>query len=118
MIEKTTENGTIKYTETALAQIIGSKTCEIPGVSSLASKNYAEGLLKKLQKEQYANGITVEGNEDKINITIAIIVNTKMNFSEVAKNVIAGVKYDVERLTSLTVENITVLIQDVVVDEN
>lgn len=115
MITNNTDNGTIIYTENALANIVGIKVLETAGVQGLVAKNPADGLWKALQKDNYAKGIVItnEKDEDALSISIAISVAYGVKFSEVAKNIITNVKFELESLTDLKVKNITVTIQEV-----
>lgn len=113
MITNNTEIGTVIYSENALANIVGINVMEIPGVQGLAAKNTADGLWKMLQKDNYTKGITITAENDEVSIAIAIVVSYGTKFSEVAKNIMETVKYNVETLTDLKVKNITVTIQEV-----
>lgn len=114
MITNDTANGTVIYTENALANIVGINVMEIPGVKGLAAKNAADGLWKMLQKDNYAKGITIDTEDNYVSISIAIVVSYGTKFSEVAKNIQQTVKFNIESLTDLKVKNITVTIQEVI----
>lgn len=113
IIKNDVDCGTVIYSENALANIVGINVLEIPGVQGIAIKNAADGIWRLLQKENYTKGIEIQNNNDKLTIKIAIVVSYGTKFSEVAKNIIQTVKYNVENLTDLKVENITVTIQEV-----
>ena len=113
MITNNTDNGTVIYTENALANIVGIKVLETAGVQGLVAKSAADGLWKALQKDNYAKGIVIDNEKNELTISIAIAVAYGVKFSEVAKNIISTVKFEVETLTELKVKNLTVTIQAV-----
>ena len=114
IIRTENEIGTVIYTEHALANIVGINVLEIPGVQGLAARNAADGIWKLLQKDNYTKGIIITNEDDKISIDVAIVVSYGTKFSEVAKNIITTVKYNIENLTDLKVKNITVTIREVI----
>ena len=114
IIRTENEIGTVIYTEHALANIVGINVLEIPGVQGLAARNAADGIWKLLQKDNYTKGIIITNEDDKISIDVAIVVSYGTKFSEVAKNIITTVKYNIENLTDLKVKNITVTIGEVI----
>lgn len=113
MITKLEEQGTVIYSEDALANIVGIILTEIPGVLGTAAKNAADGFWSLLQKENYTKGISIKNENDGVSIEVAIIVAYGTKFSEVANNIISRVKHNVENLTELKVNNVTVSIQGV-----
>lgn len=113
IIKNDVECGTVIYTENALANIVGINVLEVPGVQGIAIKNTADGIWRLLQKDNYTKGVKIESNNDKLSISIAIVVSYGTKFSEIAKNIVKTVKFNIENLTDLKVENITVTIQEV-----
>lgn len=113
IIKNDVECGTVIYSENALANIVGINVLEVPGVQGIAIKNTADGIWRLLQKDNYTKGVKIENNNDKLSISIAIVVSYGTKFSEIARNIIKTVKFNIENLTDLKVENITVTIQEV-----
>lgn len=113
MINLTKDNGSVIYTENALANIVGINVMSTPGVVGMAAKNAADGIWNLLQKENYSKGITITETENKISIGISIIVSYGTKFSEVANNIIQNVKFNIENLTELKVDSINVTIHGV-----
>lgn len=114
MITIKADQGTVIYSHNAIANIVGINVMEIPGVQGMAAKNAADGIWKMLQKDNYAKGIEIEAENDQLAISISIVVSYGTKFSEIAKNIIKEVKYNIENLTDLKVKNITVIIQEVI----
>lgn len=108
MINKDLECGRLVYSEEAIANIVGKNTMEVAGVVGMAIRNPKEGLISLLKKENMKQGVSVSAVDDKLNIEIAVIVLYGVVITEIGKNIIDRIKYDIEAYTGLNVGNITV----------
>lgn len=102
------EFGKINYSEEAIASIIGKNTMEVAGVVAMAVRNPKEGLISLLKKENLKQGISVKVDECRLNIEMSVVVLHGVNIPEICKNIVERVKYDLELLTQLSVNSITV----------
>lgn len=108
MINKDLEYGRLVYSEEAIANIVGKNTMEVAGVVGMAIRNPKEGLISLLKKENMKQGVSVSAIDDKLNISIDVIVLYGVVITEIGKNIIDRIKYDIEAYTGLQVGTITV----------
>lgn len=118
MIKNETELGCIIYADSSIANIVGINVMEVPGVVGMASKNATDGIWQLLGRENFSKGIKITSENNEVVIEISVIVCYGTKLSEVAKNILAKVKYNVEALTELKVKNIVVSIEGVKVQNN
>ena len=74
-------------------------------------------LQKILRKENYAKGIKVKKDEDKLVIDLYIIVMYGTKISEIANNVQSSVKYQIEKTLGVKVDEINIYIQGIKVNK-
>ncbi len=107
MGEETTSLGSINISPNAVASIAYHATLESYGVVGLAPKNIAEGLANTITREP-TRGVTVNYNNDEIDIEINIIVEYGTRIASVANSVANTVRYHVEKALGLRVNSINV----------
>lgn len=108
MINKDLSFGTIVYSEEAIANIVGKNTMEVAGVVGMAIRTPKEGLISILKKENLKQGVSVAAVDGKLQINISVIVLYGVVITEICKNIMERVKYDIEAFTGLEVGNVTV----------
>jgi uncharacterized alkaline shock family protein YloU len=103
--------GRISISHDAVAHIVGRVAAEAYGVVGMAPRNPRDRLLTRNRMRQ---GITVGGSaEDGVTIELNVVVEYGLNLAEVGSTLRNRVRYEVERLTGLTVADVDVRIQDV-----
>ena len=108
------ENGTINYSEEALAKIVGLSTMECYGVVGMVSKSPTEGLWELIGRENLSKGVKIsKTDDDKLKIELFIMVEYGAKISVISDNIIQKVRYSVENYTGLKVSSITVNVQAV-----
>jgi uncharacterized alkaline shock family protein YloU len=107
MGEETTSLGGIHISPNAVATIAYHATLESYGVVGLAPKNIAEGLANTITREP-TRGVTVDYNDDEIDIDINIIVEYGTRISSVANSVANTVRYHVEKALGVKINTINV----------
>ena len=107
MGEETTSLGGIHISPNAVATIAYHATLESYGVVGLAPKNIAEGLANTITREP-TRGVSVQYNDDDIDIEIYIIVEYGTRIASVANSVANTVRYHVEKALGLKVNSINV----------
>ena len=104
--------GRITISNEAVAHIVGRVAAEAYGVVGMASRGRGVGRL--LTRDRWRQGIAVAGSaEEGVTIELNVIVEYGLNLAEVASTVRNRVRYEVERLTGLSVASVEVRIQDV-----
>lgn len=109
----TTENGTIYYSEEALANIVGISTTECYGVVGMALKDAKDGFWQLIKNDGLNKGVRISSKENRLYIELYIIVEYGTKISIIANNIIQKIRYNVENYTGLKVATITVNVQGV-----
>lgn len=109
----TTEVGNIYYSEDVIANIAGVSTMECYGVVGMALKNAKDGFWELLKAENLAKGVKIIQKENGIAIELYIIVEYGTKIAVIANNIIQTVRYNLENLTGIKVEQITVNVQGI-----
>lgn len=111
--------GKIDVSEETIAIIAGTAVSECYGVVGMASRKIKDGIAELLGKDSLSKGIEVRVSENTLEIDIYLIVVYGVKISEVAKNVVEKVSYQVGQLTGLTIKSVNVIVQGVrIVDKD
>jgi len=110
------KNGVIAIDSEVIARIAGLTALECYGIVGMAAKNVKDGLFQLLKRESLTKGIKLTINENKISLDFHIIVEYGTSIAAIAENTISTVKYKVEELTDLEVEQINIYVEGVRVD--
>jgi uncharacterized alkaline shock family protein YloU len=103
--------GRISISHEAVAHIVGRVAAEAYGVVGMAPRSPRERLLTR---DRLRQGITVGGSADEgVTIVLSVVVEYGLNLAEVGSTLRNRVRYEVERLTGLSVADVDVRIQDV-----
>lgn len=109
-----TNNGQILISHEVIASIVGLSTMECYGVVGMAStKRLKDGVAELLKMENYDKGIVIRESEDGIAIDVHIIVSYGVKISEVAANVQQKVKFSLQQIVGVDVNEVNILIEDV-----
>ncbi|RDW20829.1 Asp23/Gls24 family envelope stress response protein [Oceanobacillus arenosus] len=113
-IEINTKDGQVTITNDVIATIAGGTAVECYGIVGMASKSQIrDGIAEMLKKENYARGIIVRQEDDKLHIDMYIIVSYGTKISEVASNVQSQVKYTLNKSLGLNIDSVNIYIQGV-----
>ena len=108
--------GTISIENEVIARIAGLTAIDCYGIVGMAAKNVKDGFVQLLKRESLTKGIRINVNEDKISIDLHIIVENGTNITAIAENIISTVKYKVETVCGIEVEQVNVFVEGVRVD--
>ena len=108
-----TQIGEILIDDDVIAKYAGSSAIESFGVVGMASINMKDGIVNLLRKENISHGVDVVIEENKIFISLHIIVAYGVSISAVAVNLISNVKYKVEEYTGMEVAKISIFVEGV-----
>ncbi len=103
----------ILISDTAIAEIVSHVTSKCYGIVGLVNPSIKDGIIKLLRKDHQSKGVIVKRDEEKINIKIYVIAQYGTNLKEVAKSLRNTVRFNLEKLTSLSIGKIDVYIQKV-----
>lgn len=105
-------NGFVSINKDVIAQIAYQSVMESYGFVGFGYKE--RGILQILKGENLTKGVNIEENENgSINAEVYVIVQYGVNIETVAGNLIEKIKYNIENMTSLKVNDIVVNVQGV-----
>jgi uncharacterized alkaline shock family protein YloU len=107
------ENGQVKISDDVVMIIAGIATASVKGVST-ARTGVAEGITNLFSKNNYSKGIKVEINENTVVLDIFINVEYGNKINEVAREVQANVKKEIETMTDLGVSAVNIHVVNIV----
>lgn len=113
-----TEYGKIVITDEAISTVAGVAALECYGLVGMCSRSrIRDGFIELLGKENLSRGVEVHVKDDIVSIDLFVIVGYGTKISEVAQNIMEKVKYVVETLVGLPVEQVNVNVQGVRVND-
>ena len=101
------EQGNVYISEEVLAGISAAAALEIEGVSGLTA-NLGSDIAELLGKKSLAKGVSVKTEDDKVVVTLSILMAFGHTIPEVGKAVQEAVKNAVESMTGLEVSAVNV----------
>lgn len=107
------ELGSIVIDNSVIANFAGISAMESYGIVGMASKNAADGIFELLKFENLSKGIKVNTENNQINIELHVVLEYGVKISVVGQNIIERVKFNIENLTGLTIDNIEVLVEGI-----
>lgn len=113
MNNETFDYGQVKISDDVVIIIAGIATSGVKGVIT-ARTGVAEGISNLFSKNNYSKGIKVEINENYVVLDIFINVEYGYKISEVAREVQAAVKKEIETMTDLQVASVNVHVQNII----
>ena len=117
-LEINNEYGHVFISDDVIASVAGGAAVSCYGIIGMASKNQVkDGITEILRKENYAKGIVVKKDEEKLVIDLYIIVMYGTKISEIANNVQSSVKYQIEKTLGVKVDEINIYIQGIKVNK-
>jgi len=113
-IQMTTELGSIHVADNVLAVIAGSAAMECYGLVGMASrKQLKDGIAELLGRENLTRGVEVRREQEQTHIDLYIIVSYGTKISEVAHNIQSKVKYVLNDVIGLSVDQVHIFVQGV-----
>lgn len=106
-LARTTELGRISISSEAIAQIVSLALTESYGVVGTPEKRFP-----RLRRTKGAAGVDVRDGATGLEIVLTVVVEYGLKLAEVAGSIQERVRYEVERLTGLTVATVEVRIDD------
>jgi uncharacterized alkaline shock family protein YloU len=113
-IELTTEYGKIFVTNEVIATLAGSAALDCYGLVGMASrKQLKDGIAELLGRENLSRGVQVRREQDRLEIDLYIVVSYGTKISVVANNVQTKVKYILNDVVGLHVDEVNIFVQGV-----
>ncbi len=112
------ELGSIAIADKVIADVAGAAATGCFGVKGMTQATLTEKFLHLLHQPRRMSGVKVtEAAEGGVNIDVHILVEHGVNITAVCRSVITQVRYHVERLTGIDVQNIDVYVDRIGVEE-
>ena len=105
--------GSIQIEPEVIALYAGTTAVECFGIVGMAAVSVKDGFARLLKRESLTKGINVAIRENVISIDFHVIVSYGVSILAVADHLMESVKYKVEDLTGMTVEQINVYVEGV-----
>lgn len=107
-----TEKGIIQISSAVFTNITGAAATNCYGVKGMAVRSKTDGLVHLLRRESMAKGVKVDFCEEdgSVAIELHIIVDNGVNLTAISRSIMSRVKYDVSRITGVTVRSVDVCI--------
>lgn len=113
-LQLSTELGSIHITDNCIAVIAGSAAMDCYGLVGMASrKQLKDGIAELLGRDNLTRGVEVRRESENLHIDLHIIVSYGTKISEVAHNIQSKVKYVLNDVIGLQVEQVHIFVQDV-----
>lgn len=107
------ENGLIRISNAVIAKIAGYAATKCYGVVGMAMRTGKDGLARLLKKENLDKGIKIKVEDDRVDITLFVIMEYGVNIGTVGDIIKSNVKYQVEEATGLKVSSVTVNVESI-----
>lgn len=108
-----TEMGNIIIENNVIENIAGISAMESYGIVGMASKNAADGIFELLKFDHLSKGVKVTTENNRICIELHVVLEYGVRISTVGQNIIDRVKFNIENLTGLEVDDINVLVEGI-----
>ncbi len=105
--------GQINVANDVIADLAGYAALESYGVVGMTSSSHKVEVAQLLTRDKLKKGIRVKISDGKVEIELYVIIEHGTNLSEVARNLVERVKYEVEKYTGFEVANVEIHIQGV-----
>lgn len=104
--------GRVEVSPEAIASIASEAVlAKSYGVVGLAAQRLRGGRAEMLRPDQYRDGIKIRFDGDEIILDLYVIIEYGLKVSEVAHNIMANVKFEVERHLGRPVAEVNVNVQ-------
>ncbi len=98
-----TKLGEIEITPAAIASVVTRSVLETYGVVDMAPSSALEGLSEWLHRDNARRrGVVVRVEENEVKVDVYVVLESGLRLSEVANNVIANVRFALERFLGLS----------------
>jgi len=116
----TSENiniGTVQIADDVVAIIAGLAATEVEGVKAMAG-NITNELVAKLGMKNLSKGVEVEVADNKVEVSLSLILSYGYKIPDVSSKVQDKVKTAIENMTGLNVVAVNVRIANVDIENN
>lgn len=105
--------GNIEIHDDVLAEIAGFASLECYGIVGMASPSLRDGVAQLLSREKLRKGVTVHGHGDSVKIDLFVVIEHGANLTQVSHNLADRVRYDLQTIAGVQVDDVDVHVQGV-----
>ncbi len=116
VVKKETNLGSIRIADEVVSIIAGLAATEVDGVAGM-SGGIAGGIAEMLGRKNFAKGVKVEVGEKEAAVDLFVIVKYGVRIPDIALAVQENVKQAIETMTGLSVVEVNIHIQGVILPE-
>ena len=109
--------GKIEVSARAIATVAGRAVADSYGVVGIAARRPRFGGVEILTPEHYSRGVDVRFEKDHVRIDLYVVLEHGLRITTIAHNIMANVKFAVERTLGLRVVQVNVNVQGLRVSE-
>jgi len=111
-------DGRIEISPRAIAHLASRATQRSYGVVGLLPRHARPGWVELLRGEEGYRGVEVKFSEERVVIELYVVIEYGTRISEVARNIMSGVKFAVESALGVPVVQVNVNVQDIRVSDH
>ena len=112
-LSRTASLGRIEVSPRVVASIVAHAANECYGVVGMAARGLRDGIAERLNRDNASRGVQVQVQPDGIVVELYVIVEYGTRISEVAHNLMSGVRYHLEKTLGLPVLAVNVNVQGI-----
>ena len=102
--------GHVEISPTAIARVASQAVLRSYGVVGMAAPNLASDIAASLTRDP-TRGVEVRIEDEKLIIDLYVIIEYGTRISTVAQSLIDAVRYDVEKIVNIPVEQVNIHVQ-------
>jgi uncharacterized alkaline shock family protein YloU len=115
--ERVPRQGKIEVSARAIATVAGRAVADSYGVVGIAARRPRFGGVELVPPEHYSRGVDVRFEKDHVRIDLYVVLEHGLRITTIAHNIMANVKFAVERTLGLRVVQVNVNVQGLRVSE-
>ncbi len=105
--------GNVEIHDDVLAEMAGFAALECYGVVGMASPSLRDGVAQLLSREKLRKGVAVRSQGESVRIDLYVIIEHGANLAQVSHNLAERVRYDLETMAGVAVDDVDVHVQGV-----
>jgi uncharacterized alkaline shock family protein YloU len=106
----TPPDGTVEVADSAIVAVVHQAVHSCYGVVDMAPRGFGSAVGKRLGFNSTARGIDIAVDDHRVSIELSLVVEYGTPIFQVATNVMQTVKFQVEQVLGLEVEQVNVTI--------
>ena len=116
MVKIVNRNGSVSIANDVFILIAGNAATRCFGVKGMVGKAKETGLYQLLRRESMSRGVAVAFNDDStVSIALHIAVDQGVNLAAIGSSIVKEVSYKVSQATGVTVKNVDVFIDSMLI---